>query len=98
MNTGKWLMMGLLALNLGLGGALWMRSGGHAAFAQGRGRGASYLVVSGHANDTSTIFIFDAQSGRLAVGELDYDKQPAFKQKAIVSVEADFKRVVGGGK
>jgi len=92
MGTGKWVVTGLLALNLGLAGALYLRSGSATtAFGQGvRGR-SSYLVVAGHANNLGTFYIFETNSQRLAVAELDHQAR-TFTQRGFVNVAADIEK------
>lgn len=96
MMYGKWLLAGLLALNLGLGAVLYLHSSdsGSKAYAQaGRGR-TDFITVSGHQNNKSVLYIFEATSGRLACLEIDPNAK-TIKGVASANVASDFARAFG---
>jgi hypothetical protein len=63
----RWLIAGLIVLNLVLGVAVYLRLGGErAAQAQIGGARGDYSVVAGNgSNNTSIVYILDASTGRL---------------------------------
>jgi hypothetical protein len=68
----KWIVAGLVMLNLVLGAGVWMRVGGEKqAYGQIGAARANFATVSGFTNNASTIFLLDVSNGRLAAVQVD---------------------------
>ena len=68
----RWIVAGLVLLNLMLGAAVWMRVGGESkAYAQIGAVPRDYATVSGFTNNASTIFLLETSTGRLAAVQVD---------------------------
>jgi hypothetical protein len=62
----RWILAGLIVLNVLLGAGVYLRFGGeNAAYAQiGRG-GGEFATVSGNNNGQAIVYILEANTGRL---------------------------------
>ncbi len=62
----RWIVAGLVVLNLVLGVGVYLRIGGEkAAYAQ-IGAGRSYVTVAGTINNDNIIYVLESSTGRLA--------------------------------
>ncbi len=68
LNTKRWLIAGLVALNAVLGVAAWQAlAPGTSVFAQAQRRGSSndYIILTRHNQRYMTVYAFDATNGTL---------------------------------
>jgi len=68
----RWIVAGLVVLNLLLGAGMYMRFGGErSAQAQIGGGGSDYAVVSGFNNNQTLLYIMEVRSGNMVVVRTD---------------------------
>ncbi len=87
----KWIVAGLIVLNLLLGMGIYMRLGGErTAQAQiGAARGEIEEVAGSMANNTTTVYILQVTTGKLAALQID----PVKKTTTVVA-QADVSRAL----
>jgi hypothetical protein len=68
----RWIVGGLVVLNLLLGGAVWMRLGGEQKAQAQFGRGqANISVVSGFSGGQAIVYVLEANTGQLLAVKTD---------------------------
>lgn len=67
----RWIVAGLVALNVVLALGVWMRMGENKAYGQIGASTPDFATVSGFTNNAETIFLLDASTGRLAAVQVD---------------------------
>lgn len=78
----RWIVGGLVVLNLLLGGAVWLRLGGERkAEAQIGGGGGNVAVISGYSGGQSIVYMLETTSGELIAVKAD----PVNRQVALMS-------------
>jgi hypothetical protein len=88
----RWIVAGLIVLNLILGAGIYLRFGEKTAQAQiGRPAG-DFATVAGQANGFSVIYILDVNNGVLAALQPDIASR-SIKRVAVRNVGDDIKRL-----
>jgi hypothetical protein len=72
LHMARWIVAGLVVLNLVLGAGVWMRLGGERkAYGQIGAVKPDFASVSGFTNNATTIFLLEVSTGRLAAVQVD---------------------------
>jgi len=88
----RWIVAGLIILNILLGVGCYLRFGEKTAQAQIGRPGGDFATVAGQGNNNSVIYILDVNDGVLAVLQTDVMNRNV-KRLAVRNVGDDIKRM-----
>jgi hypothetical protein len=89
----RWIVAGLVVVNLLLGLGVWMRLGGERTAKADIGKpGLNFATVSGQSNNDSIIYVLEVNSGRLVALQTSIINN-SVKLIAQKNVAADMQRI-----